>query len=98
MLMATVLLGEAIIRATVNSTGTTQQLKFSSGLQLQNETLWSFPTFGGPGALCSDDVRVTPELLQAGDGALAHHGLPTKRPVVNHLEHDGRCVHLVLWQ
>lgn len=98
MLMATLLPGEVLIRATVNSRRTTRHVNVSSGLQFQNRASWSFPTFGGPGALCSDDVRVTPELLQAGDGALPHHGLPTKRPVVDHLEHDGRRVHLVLWQ
>lgn len=55
-------------------------------------------TFGGHGSLRSDDVRVTPELLQSRDGALTHHRLPAKWAVVNHLQHNGWCVHLILWK
>lgn len=95
MLMATCLEGVAIIRATVNSTSTTTDLRFVSP-QFQNGVYLSFPTFGSHGALGSDDVWVTSEPLQTGDGALAHHGLPAKRTVVNHLKHNGRRVHLVL--
>lgn len=40
-------------------------------------------------------IRVTAELLQTGNCALSHDRLPTKRSVVDHLEHDGRGVHLI---
>lgn len=40
-------------------------------------------------------IRVTAELLQTVNCALSHDRLPTKRSVVDHLEHDGRGVHLI---
>lgn len=40
-------------------------------------------------------IRVTAELLQTVNRALPHDRLPTKRSVVDHLEHDGRGVHLI---
>lgn len=55
-------------------------------------------TFGGHGSLCSDDIWVASKLLQSSDGALTHHRLPAKWTVVNHLQHNGRCVHLILWK
>lgn len=42
-----------------------------------------------------DAVRIAAELLQAVDGALAHHWLSTKGSVVDDLQHDGRRVHLL---
>ena len=60
--------------------------------------LYPLLTFGRHGSLCSDDVGVASELLQRRDGALTHHGLPAKWTVVDHLQHNGRCVHLILWK
>lgn len=54
-------------------------------------------TFGRHGSLCGDDVRVASELLQGSDGALTHHRRSAEWTVVDDLQHDGRCVHLVLW-
>lgn len=54
-------------------------------------------TFGRHGSVCSDDIRVTSEPLQRCDGALTNHRLPAKWTVIDHLQHNGRCVHLILW-
>lgn len=40
-------------------------------------------------------MRVAAKLLEAVDGALAHHWFSTKRSVVDDLQHDGRRVHLI---
>lgn len=42
-----------------------------------------------------DAMRIAAKLLQAVDGALAHHWFSTKRSVVDDLQHDGRRVHLL---
>ena len=55
-------------------------------------------TLVGHAALGGDDVGVAAEALQGRDGALAHHRFPAERPVVDHLQHDGRRVHLILGQ
>lgn len=94
MVMETCLAGEAIIRATVITGRTTSRDSAGCLFDLNVSEL----TFGGPRSLCSDDVRVTSELLQRRDGALTHHRLPAKRTVIDDLQHYRRSVHLVLWK
>lgn len=55
-------------------------------------------TFRRHSPLCSDDIWVASEGFQTSDGALAHHRLPAKWTMVNHLEDNGWCVHLILWK
>ncbi len=105
MLIETCLEGEAIIRATVNSVRTKLEQGFLSLcvncirlLRVISIFFVCFLTFGRHGSLCSDDIRVTSEVLQRSDGALTHHRLPAKWTVVDHLQHNGRCVHLILWK
>lgn len=97
MLMETCLEGEAAISATVISVRTTLGF-FVSELGVSECFSFCPLTFGGHGSLCSDDIWVTPELLQSCDGALTHHRLPAKRTVVDHLQHNRRRVHLILWK
>ena len=52
-------------------------------------------TFGGHGDLSPGDIGVTAEVRQVADGTLSHHRLPAERTVVDHLQHDGRSVHLI---
>lgn len=101
MVIETSLRGDAIIRATVQwknikNKGLVlfqwRKLICSEPFSVWTLTLW------GSGSLWNDDVRVTSELLQRRDGALTHHRLPAERTVVNHLQHDGRGVHLILWK
>lgn len=55
-------------------------------------------TFRRHSSLCCDNIWITSELLQASDGTLADHRLPAEWTVVNHLDHNGRRVHLILWK
>lgn len=43
-------------------------------------------------------MRIAAELLKAVDGALTHHWFPTEGSVVNHLQYNGRGVHLLFGQ
>lgn len=42
-----------------------------------------------------DAIRIAAELLKAVNGALTYHRFPTEWSVVNYLQHNGRCVHLL---
>lgn len=45
-----------------------------------------------------DAIRITAEFLQAVNGALSYYRFPSKWPVVNYLQHNGRGIHLLFWK
>lgn len=55
----------------------------------------SVDTSGGHADVTVSPVRVTAELPQRANSALSHHWFPTKGFVVDYLQHNGRCVHLL---